>query len=241
MVRTLRGIIVVLAVALLGFVMAPASVAADNPAPSPTVNTTGCTDTGEYPAPCVLTVKVQTFCSEDVPTLTYNAVPEGTPNQTVTITFVNPSGPDLVFPDRPLSGTLTFPGVVVTGGKVVDWPGWTQNPDGTWVKGDQYNWVREGMVIHFKVNPEADATAMYPGATAACNPPNTEVLDSPDPTPSVTTVTQVLADPGQSASVLSATGSNDAPLLAAAIGFIVIGAGAVTFVAISRRRRSATQ
>ena len=234
MVRTLRGAIVVLVVALLGFAAAQPASAAVSSSPSPTVAQNGCDDEGDYEAPCLLSVEVATFCSEDVPTLTYDATPVGTTKDKVTITFVNPNGPDLVFADQPLTGTLTVPGVVITNGQVVDWPGWTQNPDGSWVKGDQYNWVREGMAIHFKVNPEADATAMYPGATAACNPPTTEVLDSPDPT--VTEVSQVLAEGD---AVLSATGSNDAPLLAAAIGFIVIGGAAVTLVAISRRRKNA--
>src|SRR4051812_7638064 len=233
MVRTLRGVIVVLAVALLGFLAAAPSTAAVGPSPSPSASQQGCQD---YPAPCQLSVQVATFCSEDVPTLTYDAVAIGTTKDTMTITFDNPNGPDLVFANRPLSGTLTFPGVVITNGKVIDWPGWTQNADGTWAKGDEFDWVRAGMLIHFKVNPEADATAMYPGATAACNPPTTEVLDEPDPTPSVTEVSEVLAEGDQA--VLSATGSNDAPLLIAAIAFVVIGGAAVTIVAVSRRGRS---
>jgi hypothetical protein len=228
MVRTLRGAIVVLVVALLGFAAAQPASAAVNPSPSPSASVLGCEDTGKYPAPCTLSVKVATFCSEDVPTLTYDATAVGTNKTKVTITFVNPGGPDLVFADQPLTGTLTFPGVVITNGEVVDWPGWTENADGTWSQGDEFNWVREGMLIHFKVNPEADATATYPGATAACNPPNTEVLAEGDPTPA-----------SNSSAVLSATGSNDAPLLAAAIGFIVLGGAAVAMVAISRRRKNA--
>lgn len=240
MVRTLRGAIVVLVVALLGFAAAQPATAAVSPSPSPSVSQNGCDDDGDYPAPCLLSVEVATYCSEDVPTLTYNAMPVGTTKDKVTITFENPNGPDIVFADRPLTGTLTFPGVVITNGKVVDWPGWTLNDDGTWTKGDEFNWVRAGMAIHFAVNPEADATAMYPGATAACNPPTTEVLvETPAPSPTVTEVSEVLAEGDPADAVLSATGSNDAPLLAAAIGFIVLGGAAVTIVSLSRRRRNA--
>ena len=112
-------------------------------------------------------------------------------------------------------------------GNATDWPGWTKQADGSWVAGDQFSWTRPSSNLNFEVNPGADASVSYPSATSLCaNPPNTEVLADDG---------VVLAS--NSSAVLSATGSNDAPLLFAAIAFVVVGAGAVTLVTISRRRR----
>jgi len=219
MVRTLRGVIVVLAVALLGFVSAPASSAAD-PTASPSV---GCGESQPgYPAPCLMSVQVTPTCVEDVPAVSYNVLGTKPGVTSVDVTFVNPNGANVVLSQLPLQGTL--------------------------LKAAAF--VKAGILIRFAAGPEALATAEYPAGTTNCS----EVLDDPDPTPSTppstppttstTDVTEVLAegDPTQAANeeaVLSATGSNDAPLLVAAIAFVVIGAAAVTAVTISRRRRNA--
>ena len=233
MVRTLRGAIVVLAAVLLGLAGAlPSTAVSPSPAPSASASapTYGCADVDAYPSQAVCTLKVvaSPICVNDVPELAYNVVAVGTPITTVTITFKNPGGADIVYPDLPLSGTILWPGAVVgADGNATDWPGWTKQADGSWVAGDQFSWTRPSSNLNFEVNPGADASVSYPSATSVCaNPPNTEVLADDG---------VVLAS--NSSAVLSATGSNDAPLLFAAIAFVVVGAGAVTLVTISRRRR----
>ena len=104
----------------------------------------GATDEYGAPLPCDLTVSVLTpICDNDVPKLRYAVVPNGTPNTTVTITWINPTGPDVVQSGLPLSGTVLWPGAVVgADGKGADWPGWSQAADGSWVEGDEFDWVR---------------------------------------------------------------------------------------------------
>jgi hypothetical protein len=218
MVRTLRGAIVVLAVALLGFLAAPASNAAVSPSPSPSASVTGCGESQPgYPAPCLMSVQVTPVCVEDVPVVSYNVLGTAPDVTSVDVTLVNPSGANVVLAHLPLHGTLLTHAA----------------------------FVKAGILIRFAAGPQAQATAVYPASTTNCS----EVLDDPDPdptsTPSVTPTetSEVLAegDPTPVANqeaVLSATGSNDAPLLVAAIALVVIGAAAVTLVTISRRRRS---
>ena len=221
MVRTIRGVIVLLAVALLGFASALPSSAAPSSAPSESVTTTGCGESESgYPAPCLFSVQVAPACVENVPEVAYQVL--GTPPgvTTVSATFQNAGGQSISLANLPLSGKIVA-------------------------------LLKAGVLIHFAAGPQAQADAVFPGATVACGPqvldtptptPTAQVLvDTPSPTPSVTTVSQVLAepDPTSGSAVLSATGSNDAPLLGAAIAFIVIGAAAVTLVTISRRRRNA--
>ena len=208
--------VVVAAWATLGG--ATAGVAA-TPTPSPTP-VYGCLDsTDDYgpPEPCELQVEVlQPFCNNDVPYLRYAVKPVGTPNTTVTITWINPNGADFVQADLPLSGSVLWPGAEVdSDGNPVDWPGWTQLPDGSWVVGDQWDWVRPSVDVKFKVNPEMTVNVAYPPSSPNCttDPPGEE------PPPE-----------------LSATGSNaTVPLLVGGAGLVALGVLLVTLVA--RRRR----
>lgn len=185
-----------------------------------------------YPpdVPCDLTVSVLTpICDNDVPKLRYAVVPQGTPNTTVTITWVNPTGASVVQAGLPLSGTVLWPGAVVgSDGKGADWPGWRQLPDGSWVEGDEYDWVRPSVTVLFQVNPEATTTVAYPPSSPNCvtDPPGEEVLAS---TGATTTSNQVL----------SATGSEAGPLLWAGAGLLVLGAGIVATITLVRRRHEA--
>ncbi len=151
----------------------------------------------------------------------------GSPNTTVTITFLNPSGANVVYADQPLSGTVNWPGAVAgPDGRGVDWPGWRQLADGSWVEGDEFDWVRPNVQVLFQVNPEATVTVGYPPSSPVCatNPPQDEVLAS-----------EVLAAP--TSAVLSATGSETQPLLIAGGALVLLGAGIVALVSIARRRR----
>ncbi|GCE77171.1 peptidase [Cellulomonas biazotea] len=203
--------------------------AAVAPSPSPSGPLYGCLgDTDEYgaPLPCDLTVTLlQPVCDNDVPKLSYAVDAKGTPNTTVTITWVNPSGASVVQSGLPLTGTVLWPGAVVgPDGKGADWPGWTQLADGSWVEGDEFDWVRPSVTVNFAVNPEATMSVGYPPSSPQCltNPGGSEVLAAP-----------------VSNQVLSATGSEAGPLLWIGGALLVVGAGVVTVVTIQRRRHEA--
>jgi len=211
------------------------ALAADGPtqSPSPSVTTPGggefgclgATDDYGAPLPCELHITLLSpVCDNDVPKLRYVAEAIGTPNTTVTITWVNPGGANVVQSGLPLSGTVLWPGAVVgPDGKGADWPGWRQLPDGTWVQGDEFDWVRPSVQVNFQVNPSATMTVAYPPSSPNCatNPPGNEVLSA--------TGTEVL----------SATGSNSAPLLIGAVSLVVVGGLTVLFVARRRHAHSA--
>ncbi len=215
------------------------ALAADGPTPSASASPTstapaggefgclGATDDYGVPLPCELHVTLLTpVCDNEVPKLRYAVEAVGSPNTTVTITWINPSGPDVVQSGLPLTGTVLWPGAVVgPDGRGVDWPGWTELPDGTWVQGDEFDWVRPSVQVLFQVNPEATMSVAYPPSSPNCNtnPPGGEVL-SATPTGS---------------EVLSATGSNSAPLLVGAVALVVVGGLTVAFVARRRRAHSA--
>ena len=100
----------------------------------------------------------------------------------VTITFINPSGPNVVYADLPLDRDGLWPGAVPgPDGQGIDWPGWTQLPDGSWVEGDEFDWVRPSVKVLFEVNPEATVTVAYPPSSPTCNtnPPATRCCDDP--------------------------------------------------------------
>ncbi|QAY69218.1 LPXTG cell wall anchor domain-containing protein [Xylanimonas protaetiae] len=161
---------------------------ATTPAPAPS-------DDLQYPpppAPSIDVTVLQPVCDGDVPYLRYAVVPTGTPNDTVTITWQNPSGDDVVMADLPLTGRVLWPGAKVdANGKPLDWPGWTQQADGTWVQGDEFDWVRPSATVVFKVNPEATTTVTYPPSSPSCatNPPG-----KAEPTIKVDTLTPVCVE-----------------------------------------------
>lgn len=181
---------------------------------------------GDYspPLPCELRVVTKSpICDNDVPKLRYAVEAIGSPNTTVTITWVNPSGADVVQSDLPLSGTVLWPGAVEENGVGVDWPGWRQLADGTWVEGDEFDWVRPSVQVKFQVNPEATVTVAYPPSSPQCltNPPGSSVLAAEPPVPSA---------------VLSATGSNALPVALVGGGLVLAGAAALAATMRHRRR-----
>lgn len=187
----------------------------------------GATDGYGGPLPCVLHITLLTpVCDNDVPKLRYAVQAEGSPNQTVTITWLNPSGgANVVQSGLPLSGTVLWPGAVVgPDGKGADWPGWRQLADGTWVEGDEFDWVRPDVQVLFQVNPEATMTVAYPPSSPQC-------LTDP-------TRTAVLAADDQ---VLSATGSESAPVFLGAVLLVAVGSMIVALVAWRRRPYDSAQ
>lgn len=143
------------------------------------------------------------ICDGDVPYLGYSAS-FGDATQVDRITFVNPDGPDVTYTDLPLEGRVLWAGAVVAAdGTPLDWPGWIQLPDGTWVEGDDgFLWVRPSVTVELEINPVVSRTIGYPPATPLCdasppdNPPDNPTTTTtppdappPDTLPPVTTTT----------------------------------------------------
>jgi len=227
--KVLRSFLALLIAVLVVGAPSMASAATD-PGPDEsgcTVDTGAAADgEGDYSPPqppCELRVVTKSpICDNDVPKLRYAVEAIGTPSTTVTITWVNPSGADVVQSGLPLSGTVLWPGAVVKDGKGVDWPGWRQLPDGSWVEGDEFDWVRPSVQVTFQVNPEATVTVAYPPSSPQCltSPPGGQVLaDEP------------------AAPELSATGTDALPVALAGAGLLAVGALAV-LVTLRHRRRA---
>lgn len=249
--RILIGLVAA-AAAVLGPVApalaAPATPAAAAPAaPAPAVTLGDCENPDPTGAPadgyapptrCELGIaRAQAVCLASAPALSYAVEPVGTSNQTVTITWHHPGGEDLVQSGLPLSGQVYWPGTVVVDGVVVDWPGWTQLPDGSWAEHDAYDYTRPQVEVTFEVNPSATTVVSYPPASAVCaNPPQSQVAG-------VVVTSDVLAAPEEAAgvqaasAVLAVTGSNATPLLLAA-GLLLLVGGVLVAIPVRRRRHA---
>ena len=222
-----RGLIALMALLVGLFVAGPAAAsslsATSSPSPTPCP-----TDRADYAAPgvCQLVATVTPVCTDNVPLLQYSLQAMGTTLTTATITWVHSGGTDVVLADQPLSGTLLWPGTVLDAqGHAVDWPGWTQQSDGTWTRGDAFDWARQPVQVVFQVSPSTTATVSYPDFGGACDPVNSEVLAAEDVTPV--------------SAVLAATGSNVGPYALGGAGLVLLGA--VLLVIRSAMRRQGRQ
>jgi hypothetical protein len=100
--------------------------------------------------------------------MTYSVIPSA-PTSDLLITFTNPDGSDVVMSGLPTEGSVLWPGMVVdAGGNAADWPGWTREPDGTWVAGDEFDWARPTVDVAFELAGAVVATVDYPAGTADC-------------------------------------------------------------------------
>jgi hypothetical protein len=117
----------------------------------------------------------------------------------LTITFVNPDGPDFVQSNLPLQGQMLWPGASAT--PPLMWPGWELLPDGTYVETDgNFAWTRDGVLVMFDVNPHFETTVNYPPEAAICvNPPHTGVPTDPSVTPTDVPTTVSAGLPGGAA------------------------------------------
>ncbi|MGE9365330.1 LPXTG cell wall anchor domain-containing protein [Isoptericola nanjingensis] len=240
--RTAAGAAVGLVLSGAIAVAAAAPALADTmPSPSSSPSST------DYPPPEVPTLTAQIFqpeCDGDVPYLRYAVTATGTENTTVTITWLNPGGDDVVQADLPMSGRVLWPGAVVdASGAPLDWPGWRLE-NGVWVEGDEFDWVRPSVDVKLEVNPELTMTAAYPPSSPNCatNPPGTVPPDEPgEPTPGTTVPAAVPADGAPPAAAppasgfLPQTGAGVAGLVAAAAALVAAGGVAV---GVARRRRT---
>jgi LPXTG-motif cell wall-anchored protein len=211
--------------AAVGLALALPAAAAVAPTPTPS----GCGD-GEdgYPASGVCEVEVELLspvCDNDIPYLTYKVAAPGASSTTMTLTWANPAGDDVVQTGLPLEGRVPWPGAVAgADGSGVDWPGWTQQADGTWVEGDAYDWVRPSVQVTLAVNPSVTTTVAYPPSSPSC-------LTSP----AGSSVLAAAPDPGAASQVLAATGSETTPWLVAAGALLLAGGGLVAARARARR------
>jgi len=205
--------------------------------PSPSSSPSGT----DYPPPEVPTLTAQIFqpeCDGDVPYLRYAVTATGTENDTVTITWLNPSGDDVVQSGLPMSGRVLWPGAVVdASGAPLDWPGWRLE-GGVWVEGDEFDWVRPSVDVKLEVNPELTMTAAYPPSSPSCatNPPGTVPPEEPgEPTPGATVPAAVPAAAPPASGFLPQTGAGVAGLVAAAAALVAAGGVAI---GVARRRRT---
>lgn len=243
--------------ALLGAPAGPVAPAVADPGngcatpaaePAPGTEPSGA-PTGTYAVPgrCELAIlKATAVCMQSAPVLDYAVEPTGTPNDTVTITWIGPEGQEIVQSGLPLSGHLIWPGTVIKDGVVVDWPGWTLQPDGTWVPSDEFDFIRPVAHIEFEVNPTAETDVSYPSPTSACAGPHSAT--GVPQAPGLTTTSNALTVPdtsvpaaGNSSSNssspgLATSGANSWPMLASAAVLVLVGAVLVG-TAVRRQRR----
>lgn len=226
--RTMRVSTAAALSALAGLAFALPVSAAVTPSPS------ACAE-GEdgYPpnGVCQLEVELLTpVCDNDVPYLRYRVSVQGTSSTALTLTWDNPSGADVVQSGLPLEGRVPWPGAVVgADGKGADWPGWTQRSDGTWVEGDEFDWVRPGVTVTLAVNPSVTTTVAYPPSSPVCltEPVRSSVLAAAPPARS--------SSARSVSGVLAATGAEATPWLVAAGALVLAGGGLVAARARGRR------
>jgi hypothetical protein len=152
-------------------------------------------------------------CRNDIPYLGYDIDWPG--GGTATITFLNPTGADIVHEGMPLEGEVLWPGA---NDDPADWPGWILQ-DGIWVEGnDGFLWARGAIQVQFEVNPTAVVSVSYPPASVACAGPE----NIPDLIGGVT-VTPPPSDDVGGVTVLPFTGIDPGPLAAVAFAALTLG------------------
>jgi hypothetical protein len=120
-----------------------------------------------------------TICIVEVPTIRIefrNQFPE-LAGRTGTLTMAALDG--TVLSTQPLvyaPGTtvdLLYPGTTVNAdGTIADVPGWNLNAAGFWVRDPSDEFLRDGIVLTYTVNPTATATVTYPPESSACANPD---------------------------------------------------------------------
>ncbi|PZR51649.1 peptidase [Xylanimonas oleitrophica] len=236
-----------LAILLSGAILlAPPASADVGPAPEPP-------GYAPPPPPTLDLTVLEPICDGDVPYLRYAVDVTGTEASSVTITWIDPGGDDVVQAGLPMSGRVLWPGAVVgPAGEPLDWPGWRLEGD-TWVEGDEFDWVRPSVDVLFQVNPEATVTVAYPPSSPDCatNPPGAPAGNPP----SGATSTPAAGAPGgagaglpgaraaQPGSAPVVPGSSWLPTTGAQVAGTVIGAAVLlalgtAVVVLARRRRA---
>lgn len=221
-----RGLLVAGLLGTTALVAPAANATVETPEPTPT--------SGDYvettPPPTIALTVLQPVCDGDVPYLVYDVDVTGTPNETVTITWLNPSGANVVQSDLPLSGRVLWPGATVNAaGEPTGWPGWVFE-NGEWVEGGPFTWVRPSVDVLFQVNPETTVTVAYPPSSPNCNT-NPPGKTNPPPTTTVNGKVTTVAD---TQGGLAATGATVGKFVGAGAALLLVGGG---LVLIARRTR----
>ena len=153
-------------------------------------------------------------CFNDIPYLKYTIdYPAG---ESATITFLNPTGADIVYEDVPLSGAVLWPGA---NDNPPDWPGWILQ-DGVWVAADDgFLWARGEIEVLFEVNPSTVLTVSYPQSSEACADPE----NIPDEVEGTVVTPPTTPDQVDGVDVLPFTGIHGGALAAVAFGALALG------------------
>ncbi|KAF2509931.1 T9SS type B sorting domain-containing protein, partial [Flavobacterium zhairuonense] len=138
------------------------------------LNTTNCA-TANVKVSVVLptmTVTTNSYCSNDVPYVSYNVTPDNfTTNNLLTVKWIDSDNNVVATQTNlPLSGSILWPGAIVdSNGIGVDWPGWLLT-NGQWTEGaDGFEKTRTGVTMEFSLNPTVNVVVSYPPATPQCN------------------------------------------------------------------------
>jgi hypothetical protein len=158
-------------------------------------------------------------CRSDIPYFAYDVDWPG--GGTATITFINPTGADIVHENMPLSGAVLWPGA---NDDPADWPGWILQ-NGVWVEGDDgFLWARGTIQVQFEVNPTAIVSVSYPPASVACaGPQNASVPTTPDVVGGVTITAPPVTDQVEGVEQLPFTGVDAGPLMVIAFAILALG------------------
>ena len=135
-----------------------------------------------------------TVCIAEVPTIEIvfgNSFPE-LAGRTGVLTMSDTNGnvvstQDLVYQPGATVHIL-YPGTTVNpDGSIADVPGWILNSDGFWVRDDSDAFLRDGIHLHYELNPHADAFVTYPPESSTCaNPSGPFPPAEPEVTPEET-------------------------------------------------------
>lgn len=173
-----------------------------------------------------------TVCRSEVPTIVIDFALPGFPSLagvTGTLTMADVNGN--VVSTQPLvyqpggHVELLYPGTTVNpDGSIADVPGWILTNAGLWVRDPTDEFLREGIVLTYQVNPTATALVTYPPESSACaNPENPPGVPGQPTTP----------PPGGPGSPLPPTGSDPwTPVVALGL----VGLGGAMLVATRRRK-----
>jgi len=117
---------------------------------------------------------------------------------------------------------VLYPGATVDeNGEVTDLPGWNLNDDGFWVRDPSDEFLRDGLLLRYELNPTATAEVTYPPESSLCSSPENPPVDPPVDPP----VTPPTSPPVTKTS-LPVTGSETGMLVS--LGGLLLAAGAVT-------------
>ncbi|MNS30369.1 NPCBM-associated, NEW3 domain of alpha-galactosidase [compost metagenome] len=119
-----------------------------------------------------MTVKANSYCSNNVPYVNYTVTPDNfTTNNLLTVKWID-SNNNVVATETnlPLSGNILWPGAEIDSNQNgIDWPGWILN-NGIWAEGaDGFEATRNGVKLEFSLNPTVSVSVAYPPATPDCN------------------------------------------------------------------------